>query len=228
MSAGPTRARTFAERHLDPGDRLAEVLFGLIMVLTVTLGAGVAVKDDPGAARELLIAALGCNIAWGLIDGAFYIMTSLLERGRVARLVAAVKRAPDEAAAVTVLDDALEDRLDRVASREDRLRVYALLRDLALKSAPDEAPVRVTKEDLLGALACFWLVVIATIPAVVPFVLFDQAYTALRVSNAVLLALLFVAGVAWGRHAGVNPWRAGLIFLSAGLVMVLVAIALGG
>ena len=86
----------------------------------------------------------------------------------------------------------------------------------------------IRRDDLLGALACFWLVVIATIPAVVPFVLFDQAYMALRVSNAVLVALLFVAGAAWGRHAGVNRWRAGLIFLSAGLIMVLVAIALGG
>ncbi len=63
MSARTSSTRTFAERHLDPGDRLAEALFGLIMVLTVTLGAGVAVKDDPGAARQLLVAALGCNIA---------------------------------------------------------------------------------------------------------------------------------------------------------------------
>lgn len=228
MSAGPSGTRTFSERHLDPGDRLAEVLFGLIMVLTVTLGAGVAVKDDRGAARQLLVAALGCNIAWGLIDGAFYVMTSLLERRRAARLVAAVKRAPGEGAAVAVLEQALEDRLENVASHDDRIRVYALLRDLALKSKADDAPVRIRKDDLLGALACFWLVVGATIPAVVPFALIDRAYTALRVSNAVLLALLFVAGVSWGRHAGVNRWRAGLTFLAAGLVMVLVAIALGG
>jgi hypothetical protein len=226
MPAGSSKPRTFAERHLDPGDRLAEVLFGLIMVLTVTLGAGVAVKDDSGAARELLVAALGCNIAWGLIDGAFYIMTSLLERGRRARLVAAVRAAPDEAAVLDIIARALDDRVEGLAKGDDKARVYALLGSLAVKADPE--PVRVEKNDLLGALACCWLVVVATIPAVVPFALIDRAYTALRVSNAILVALLFIAGLAWGRHAGVNRWRAGLVFLGAGLVMVLVAIALGG
>jgi hypothetical protein len=154
MPAGSSKPRTFAERHLDPGDRLAEVLFGLIMVLTVTLGAGVAVQSEPGAARELLIAALGCNIAWGLIDGAFYVMTSLLERGRVARLVADVKRAPDEAAALAVIGRALDDRVDGLAGGGDKARVYAIVRDLVMKVDP--VPVRVEKEDLLGAFACFW------------------------------------------------------------------------
>ena len=118
------RSAPSPQRHLDPGDRLAEILFGLIMVLTITLGAGVALKDDPGLARESLIAAVGCNIAWGIIDGAFYIMASLLERGRRARLVAAVKAAPDEAAALAVISRALDDRLEGLAAGDDRARVY--------------------------------------------------------------------------------------------------------
>jgi len=222
------RDRTFAERHLDPGDRLAEVLFGLIMVLTITLGAGVVVKDEPGAARELLVAALGCNIAWGLIDGAFYVMTSLLERARAARLVAAVRQAPDDGAALDVLARSLDDRLEHVGTAADRRRLYELCRDLARRSAAAPEHVRIRKDDLLGAAACFWLVVGATIPAVLPFLVVSPAHTALRVSNAVLLVLLFVCGAFWGRHAGVSTWRAGLVFLGAGLAMVGVAIALGG
>jgi hypothetical protein len=35
----------FTERHLDPGSRLGEILFGLIMVLTVTLAAGFSVAE---------------------------------------------------------------------------------------------------------------------------------------------------------------------------------------
>ena len=226
MSAGLSDRRGFAERHLDPGDRLGEVLFGLIMVLTVTLGAGAVVKDDPGAARELLIAALGCNIAWGIIDGAFYIMTSLLERGRRARLITSVQAAPDEAAALAAIGRTLDDRVDGVADGDDRVRVYRLVRDLALKAGP--VRVRIQRDDVMGALACCWLVIAATIPAVIPFMLVEEAYRALRVSNGVLLALLFAAGTAWGRYAGVNRWIAGLTFLGAGLAMVLVAIALGG
>jgi hypothetical protein len=33
----------FTQRHLDPGSRLGEILFDLIMVLTVTLTAGLTV-----------------------------------------------------------------------------------------------------------------------------------------------------------------------------------------
>jgi len=37
---------SFFERYLEPADRLNEVLFGLIMVLTFTLTAGFAVGES--------------------------------------------------------------------------------------------------------------------------------------------------------------------------------------
>src|SRR5512134_3543558 len=91
---------SFFRRYLEPAERLNEILFGLIMVLTFTLTAGLAIEDGPGAARELLIATLGCNVAWGIIDGAMYLMGALMERSRRARTLAAVQRAPDEATAL--------------------------------------------------------------------------------------------------------------------------------
>jgi hypothetical protein len=56
--------------RLDPGERMGELLFGLIMVLTFTLGAGIELAGDRDETRSLLIAALGSNAAWGIIDGA--------------------------------------------------------------------------------------------------------------------------------------------------------------
>ena len=57
---------SFLRRYLDAGERLGEVLFGLIMVLTFTLTAREVLGDEPESGRHLLIAALGCNIAWGI------------------------------------------------------------------------------------------------------------------------------------------------------------------
>ena len=57
------------------------------MVLTFTLGAGLEVQEGPDAARQLLIAALGCNLAWGIIDGVMYVMNAMSERGRRQRLL---------------------------------------------------------------------------------------------------------------------------------------------
>src|SRR3990172_207312 len=81
------------DRYLAPGDSLSEILFGLIMTLTFTLGAGILVREDPGAARELLAATIGCNIAWGLIDGLMYLAGQRFEHGRRARLRDAIRAA---------------------------------------------------------------------------------------------------------------------------------------
>lgn len=82
--------RWFIE-HLDPGERLGEILFGLIMVLTFTLGVGLEPLGNREESRHLLIAALGCNTAWGVIDAALYLIGRLSERGRIHRLVKRVQ-----------------------------------------------------------------------------------------------------------------------------------------
>ena len=58
----------FVRRYLDPASRLGEILFGLIMVLTVTLPVGFAVAEGRRGVRQLLLAAIGSCVAWGIID----------------------------------------------------------------------------------------------------------------------------------------------------------------
>ena len=61
-----------SKRLLDPIDRVSEVLFGLIMVLTFTGSLSVA-ESGREDVRTMLIGALGCNIAWGVIDAMLYL-----------------------------------------------------------------------------------------------------------------------------------------------------------
>jgi hypothetical protein len=57
----------------------------------------------------------------------------------------------------------------------------------------------------------------------------QEPWRALRVSNLLLVALLFWVGQEWGKNAHVRqPWRIGFVFLVIGLALVSVAIALGG
>jgi hypothetical protein len=85
-------------RVLEPSERIAEVLFGLIMVLTFTGSLSIAEvgRDD---VRTMLIGALGCNFAWGVIDGVLYLMGALAERGRNLKTFQAVRVAADPAQA---------------------------------------------------------------------------------------------------------------------------------
>jgi hypothetical protein len=214
-------------RHLDPATSLAEILFGLIMTLTFTLGAGIIIQDEGReGARELLIAIIGCNIAWGIIDAALYIVGELFGRGRLRRLGQSIRAAPTSAEAESLVAGELDELLSEVTNEPDRKALYGRIAG-NLRSRPP-APNPVTKSDLMGAFWSFWLVFLASLPAAIPFLIFDNARFALRVSNAILLALLFISGYLWARYTLSRPWLVGLCFLVAGVVLVLAAIALGG
>ena len=62
------RADGDRERLLDPIQRISEVLFGLIMAVTIIGSLSIATADR-SEVRTVLVAALGCNLAWGLVDG---------------------------------------------------------------------------------------------------------------------------------------------------------------
>ena len=81
-------------RVLDPNERISEVLFGLIMVLTFTGSLRIALEDR-NEIRAMLIGALGCNFAWGIIDGVFYLMNCLSEKSRNRATLLAVRKASD-------------------------------------------------------------------------------------------------------------------------------------
>src|SRR6476660_7351382 len=69
------------KRLLNPVDRISEVLFGLIMALTFTCTISVA-ESNRTEVRDMLVGAIGCNIAWGLVDAVMFILTGLTEKGR--------------------------------------------------------------------------------------------------------------------------------------------------
>lgn len=213
---------SFFSRHLDPAESLGEILFGLIMVLTFTLGASVA----GGWERGLILAAVGCNVAWGIIDGALFLMSRLFERSRKGRLIRAIRQAPDAAAAVAAIRREMEPGLESVTEPADREHLYRSVHALIARGTP--APVRLRRDDWLGALAVFLLVTATALPAAAPFAVVPDPHRALRVSNWLLVVLLFFVGRRWARHTDANPWVAGLASMGLGVVLVTVAIALGG
>jgi hypothetical protein len=87
------------QRYLDPGDALGEVLFGLIMVLTFTVGARLLFAEGFDT-TELVVGAVGCNIAWGVIDAVLFVLGSLFHRSRRARFYRALRNAPNDADAL--------------------------------------------------------------------------------------------------------------------------------
>jgi hypothetical protein len=211
------------KRVLEPIERISEVLFGLIMVLTFTgsLSVTEAGRED---VRTMLIGALGCNLAWGIIDGIMYLMACLSERAQRLRTLVAVRKAANSEEAHRVIASALPPAVAPVLQPAELERIRLHLNQLP---EPGARP-RLRKEDWWGALCVFLLVFLSTFPVVLPFVFMHEAVPALRVSNAVAIVMLFLTGYAFGRCAGYHPWVMGISMVVLGALLVAITIALGG
>jgi VIT1/CCC1 family predicted Fe2+/Mn2+ transporter len=216
--------KKFIDVNLDVGDRLGEILFGLIMALGFT-GAVRLGHEEPDN-RTLFMGILGCNIAWGIVDGVMYVLSEVFERGRRARVIQQVRAAPDEAAALQQVAAHLDERLAPVLRDEERRQVYRRVLAWARSATPERADIR--REDLFGGMAVGIVVIAATLPMVAPYLLFANPHIAARISNAIGLVMLFLLGKTWGKHAGGNSWQIGLGLTFLGMLLVGITIALGG
>jgi hypothetical protein len=214
-------SRTSREQLLDPIDRISEILFGLIMALTFTVTLDAATADG-AEVRSMLIAALGCNIAWGLVDGVMYLSMGLVERAHGLRLMRDL-RASDATAARSLLRESIPPVVAATLDDDELDRIRTMLDDVALPPRP-----RLRRDDVLGALAVTTLVFLSTFPVALPFAFIDDAAVALRTSNMIALALLFIAGMTLGRYGGVRPIRLGVLMAVLGSVLVAMTVALGG
>jgi VIT1/CCC1 family predicted Fe2+/Mn2+ transporter len=197
------------------------------MTLTFTLAAGIVIQEEGRAgAREMLIGILGCNLAWGIIDGVLYVLGQVFERGRVRRIGSKLRQSMSEADARQLVADEFDETLVPVTDGPMRQRLYQSIVEHVRNAAV--TPNRVRREDLLGGLAAGWLVFACSFPAVLPFLFLDDPRLALRVSNVILLGLLFFVGWRAARHTLAKPWLAGVMFLFVGVLLVAVAIPLGG
>lgn len=220
MADTPTRSYRGV---LEPIDRISEVLFGLIMVLTFTCTIGVLTADDPQI-RTMILAAIGCNLAWGLIDGGVYLMARLNERGQKLMTFHAVMQAANPAVAHRIIAGALPPLLAPLLSPEQLETMRQQL--IRLPQVPENP--HLSRRDWVGASAICLLSFLSTFPVVIPFLVIDDVRLALRLSNLIAMTMLFLCGYFYGKRSGLNPWVTGLVLIAIGAVLVAIAIVLGG
>jgi VIT1/CCC1 family predicted Fe2+/Mn2+ transporter len=220
---GTAAPRTGSDSALSPIDRVSEVIFGLIMALTFTGSLSVATADR-AEVKEMLIGALGCNIAWGLVDAVMFLLATLTERGRNLAILKEVRRSRDQRRAPELIRGALPPI---IASTLAPAELESIRDRLSRLPDPPDRP-RLTLRDLRTAAAVFLLVFLATFPVALPFTFLREAKFALRVSNGIALVMLFLGGYYLGRHGMRHPWWSGLVTMGIGALLVWATIALGG
>jgi VIT1/CCC1 family predicted Fe2+/Mn2+ transporter len=211
------------KRFLEPNERIAEVLFGLIMVLTFTgsLSVAEAGRDD---VRAMLVGALGCNLAWGIIDAILYLMACLSDQARGIRALRDLRGAGTPEEARRVIGDALPPLVAATLSAPE----YESVRHKLLQLPEQRARPRLRKNEWLAALGVFLWVFLTTFPVATPFIFMSNLGAAMRVSNAIAIVLLFVTGYAYGRVTEYHPWLTGIAMVVMGAVLAGITLALGG
>jgi len=207
---------------LDPVYRASEVIFGLLMAMSFIGSISVA-TDGRQEVRTLLIAALGCNLAWGLVDAVMHLVGINTQKRRE-RLLFEQLRAGDAGTGRALLAGELSGPLSAGIGADG----LEQLRQRIVVLPPAKTGRGIGGRDLLDALVVFLLVVLSTFPVVVPFMLIEDTGRALLWSRLVALATLFVAGGTLARYSGGNILLHGLSMAAIGAVLMAAIMALGG
>jgi hypothetical protein len=212
-----------AEKALDPISRISEVLFGLIMVLSFT-GSISVVSDGKAEIKDLLWAALGCNLAWGIIDAVFYLMSRLFENGHGHLVLKKLKSIDDKAEGRKLITNELPPVISAILKPEEVDHLHERL----VQIEDFTKPTLLTLSDLRSAFIILLLVFTCTFPVALPFIFINNTSLALRLSNGIALLILFIGGFSVGKYAGFRPAVSGIAVLLLGIILVGITMALGG
>ena len=212
-----------SKRILEPHERISEVLFGLIMVLTFTGSLSVA-EAGRAEVRTMLIGALGCNLAWGIIDGVLYLMGCLADKSRRLITLQGVRKATDPQKAHRLIAGALPPLIAAILQPTELESIRERLNQLP----EPPSPARLSRSDWLGAFGVFLWVFLTTFPVAIPFIFVDKTRLAMRISNLVAIIMLLIAGFAYGRAVGRSPKAFGIGMVVLGGLLTVLTIVLGG
>jgi len=203
----------------------SEPMFGVIMVVCFTS----LLRAYPGVAEQILgtilLSALFCCIAWGLVDGIFYAWEAHYELDKKKK-IQAIARSEGGEKARDLVEDNLGDTLVDLLDEGDKEQIYQIVQ----KKAPGIDLGKVSlRDDVMTILIAFGLVVGSSIIVMIPFLIIGDVMKALVVSNTTGIVLLFFMGYWREEEPAVGrKLITGAVTAFVALIITLVTIALGG
>ena len=219
--------------YLYPHERLVEILYGLVIALTITSAVRVITGGETPDIKLMVTTSLGAGISWGIIDAMLYIMVILFQKHRYTRIAGKISSAKDESEALAIIQDDLEDSLVGTLDAEDQKSVYRLVLHAQRRSSEfsythQPKSIAPAREDIFGALQVFFAMVLATLVVVVPLWLIEPPHMAVVVSNIVAFIVLFVVGYTWAKHTNIRKTMFGILLVTLGAAIVGISLVLGG
>jgi len=204
-------------------DRISEILYGIIMALTITCSISIT-QSDTTSVQDMLIGALSCNTAWGLIDAVMYLLMAKTDVERGFTILRFVRTSADDEKARQFISDALPDIVAKALKPEE----VEMIRHRIMETPESRDTAAQKGMDYKVAVEIFLLVFLSTFTIAVPFIFISDLQVALRTSNLIAIVMMFLCGWGLGKYAGRNSLVTGIILSVLGAVLVMITIALGG
>jgi VIT1/CCC1 family predicted Fe2+/Mn2+ transporter len=219
--------------YLYPHERLVEILYGLVIALTITSAIRVVTGGGRPDINLMVTTSLGAGIAWGIIDAILYILVAIFQKHRYTRIASKISSAKDESEALATIKEDLEDSLVGTLDAEDQKSVYRLVLHAQRRSSeasythqPKSIPI--AREDVFGAFQVFFAMLLATLVVVVPLWLIEPPHLAVVISNIVAFVSLFIVGYTWAKHTYIKKTLFGIVLVALGVAIVGISLVFGG
>ena len=213
----------FVGETLSLGDRLSELLYGVLMVTSIS---GLVLLGQPGGENDLyymLVVLFITIVMWGLLDGISYALLSSANRAERETLIESLQVEKDRSKRKEAIEGDLEGTLLARLDDESRSKIVDII-EIGLPR--DEE--RMKKNKLTGfekdiILAAFLLDFIALIILVFPYLFFDNVKTAALTSHVMALGMFVIIGYYYSKYAHLNKWKGAFVCGLLGLILVVFA-----
>jgi len=169
--------------------------------------------------KMMMLVPLGCNAAWGIIDGIMYVLINLRERGNKSKLLSLIKSAKDQNEVLALIKNEFGFVFIDLLNKDTQDNIYQEILK-GLTNTIVEKPKGISKNDLRLVLKTFLIVFSTGVPLVIPFILLNDVWLAIRISHIIGLVMLFSIGYWWAKLASRHRIRSAIALTILGVIIV--------
>jgi hypothetical protein len=219
--------------YLYPHERLVEIIYGLVIALTITSAIRVITGGSTLDVDLMTVTSLGAGVAWGIIDAILYLLVVVFQRHRYSLIAGKLQSAKDEYEGLSMIQEELEDSIVGTLDAEDQKSVYRFVLHAQRRSGDSRyirqpRTISISREDLFGSFQIFLAMLLATLVVVFPLWLIEPPHLAVVISNIVAFAVLFIVGFTWAKHTYIRRTMFGAALVVIGAAIVGISLILGG
>jgi hypothetical protein len=214
---------TFIGETLSLGDRLSELLYGVLMVSSISGLVVFAGPPEESNYNYMLIVLFITIVLWGLLDGISYALLSAADRAERETLVEALGKGVDAASRKQAIAEDLDETLISRLDERSKAQIVEIVENGLPREMEGMKRNKLTSFEKKIILAAFLLDFTALIILVIPYLFFDTLALAAFVSHTIALVMFIIIGFYWAKYAHLNKWKGAFVAGLLGLILIVFA-----